>query len=1234
MRHLSGRSIFQQHCHGKRAVVGFLPHKAVHQKADLLREVVMSRNRFAIMLVIFFMTILLQGCGGSSSGTSESPSSDSSANPVPSASFTFLPSAPSVNQSVQFSDTSTGNPTAWSWNFGDGGTSTAQNPIHVYLSAGTYKVTLKASNASGEDSVSHNVTVTAAVIAPTPTASFSFNPAAPVAVQSVSFTDTSIGSPTSWLWTFGDGATSSLQNPSHTFSSSGTFTVTLKAINSSGSSTVSRTVTVNPASSFALFSGNIILGSPTSTSIKAKVSSSDKSGTVYISYGTAPGTYDRQTSAISLPVSTPTEINLDGLQENTQYYYRVNFKATGESSVAMSDEHKFHTARSSGNTFTFTIQADSHLDENSDLDLYRLTHANVLADSPDFHIDLGDTFMCEKHSEPLSATVKAVPDQATVDARYAYDQSNLARMAHSVPLFLVNGNHEGELGWLANGTADNITVWSTLARQKYFLNPLPGAFYGGDSTDEAFVGKRASWYSWNWGNALFIVLDPYWNSKEQASRDAWNITLGDRQYEWLKNTLSSSTAKFKFVFIHNLTGGLDGQMRGGIEAAPFFEWGGKNQDGTNGFALKRPGWSMPVHNLLVQNGVTAVFHGHDHLYAKQELDGVVYQEVPQPSAKNFSNGSTLATEYHYAAGTILSSSGHLRVTVGSDGVTSQYVRAWLPRNENAQRINGQVDDTWTVGTSSQTTPSAPTAAFTSSTAAPATNQAVQFRDSSTGTPTSWLWSFGDGATSSLQNPSHSYPSSGSFTVTLTASNSSGSNSVNHSITVSQAGSSSSFNGNIVLGSPTATSINANIFSPDQSGTVYLAYGTASGSYDRQTSETSIQAATPLELSLAGLQGDTQYYYRLYFKATGETGFGATDEYTFQTARTSGKTFTFCIQGDSHPERARNQFNSELYTRTLQTAAADKPDFYMTIGDDFSVDTLDPATINAAKITERYTIQRPYLGLVGRSAPIFLVNGNHEQAARYLLDGTPNNVAVWAQNARNSYYSQPAPDGFYTGNTEQVPYIGLLRNHFAWTWGDALFVVIDPYWGSTICVDEPFGGGEKRTNIWDITHGDAQYQWLKTTLEQSQAKYKFVFAHHVMGTGRGGIELAGKYERGGYNNNGTTWGFTSNRPTWASPIHQLMEANHVTIFFQGHDHIWARQQLGSVMYQTLSEPADPNYTLYNSDAFLSGDKYPNTGYTRVLVAPTGVKVDYVRTYLPADEGAGRISGSTAFSYSIQ
>jgi hypothetical protein len=473
-----------------------------------------------------------------------------------------------------------------------------------------------------------------------------------------------------------------------------------------------------------------------------------------------------------------------------------------------------------------------------------------------------------------------------------------------------------------------------------------------------------------------------------------------------------------------------------------------------------------------------------------------------------------------------------------------------------------------------------------------------------------------------------------YTCSVAASNSAGMGAAaSASVTPVAAVAPAVFTGSVVLGSPTASSVMANVYSADHAGAAWISYGTVPGTYDRQTANGTLAAGTPLEIPITGLSANTRWYYRLYFQPAGGGKAEAADESSFHTARPAGSAFTFTIQGDSHPERANTQFNAELYARTLLTAAADTPDFHIASGDDFSVDTLDPATISAAQVTGRYTLQRPYLGLIGKAAPVYLVNGNHEQAARYLLDGTPSNIAVWAQNARNAYYSEPAPDGFYTGNTEQVPYIGLLRNYYAWTWGDALFVVIDPYWSSPVAVDNVFGGSDKRALMWDVTHGDAQYQWLKTTLEQSKAKYKFVFAHHVMGTGRGGIELARLWEWGGENSKGVNE-FTALRPTWSSPIHQLMAANRVTIFFQGHDHVWVHQQLDGVTYQTLSEPADPNYTLYNSDAYTSGDTFPNTGYTRVRVSPTGVTVEYVRTYLPKDEGPGRVSGTVAFGYTIQ
>lgn len=515
--------------------------------------------------------------------------------------------------------------------------------------------------------------------------------------QTVQFTDTTTGGATAWAWTFGDGATSALQNPTHSYGTAGVYRVTLRATGPQGSAVATQDLAVSAGSGSGAFHGSLVLGSPTATSVKVNVYSGDQSGTFTLQVGTNPGTYDRQTAATPLTSGQPVTVTLDGLTPDTRYVYRLVYQPAMGPGAGPTPEYTFHTARPAGSAFTFTVQADSHLDENADLSVYQCTLGNVRADLPDFHVDLGDTFMCEKHTGPFDPVVKMAPDQATVMARYAYERGNFGLATHSAPLFLVNGNHEGEAGWLRNGTSQNIAIWSTLARQAFYANPTPDAFYGGDTVEEPFVGQRASWYAWRWGDAHFIVLDPFW-ATTQVGSDGWGITLGARQYQWLQQTLASSTAKFKFVFIHNLVGGLVllGNWRGGVEGAPYGEWGGKNYDGTDGFAAHRPGWAMPIHQLLVNYGVTAVFHGHDHLYAKQVLDGIVYQEVPQPSALNSQSGPTLASDYHYTSGTILSSSGHLRVTVRSTGVTAEYVRAWTPAQAKPSQVNGHVDDTWTV----------------------------------------------------------------------------------------------------------------------------------------------------------------------------------------------------------------------------------------------------------------------------------------------------------------------------------------------------------------------------------------------------------------------------------------------------------------------------------------------------------------------------------------------------------
>ena len=420
---------------------------------------------------------------------------------------------------------------------------------------------------------------------------------------------------------------------------------------------------------------------------------------------------------------------------------------------------------------------------------------------------------------------------------------------------------------------------------------------------------------------------------------------------------------------------------------------------------------------------------------------------------------------------------------------------------------------------------------------------------------------------------------------------------------------------------------------------FFEYGTKPGRYTRQTSATDFPAGEPVETVFEGLEPNTEYFYS--FRAT-EPNIDfppAPSECRFHTQRATGCEFTFAIQGDSHPERPQMS-DPALYARTLQHVAAARPDLYICMGDDFSIERL--RTFTAESVADRYRLQRPFLGIVARSAPIYLLNGNHEQASlfNYNQSGVAHHAAIFAQNARNLYFPTPAPDDFYTGNDEPLAGIGLLKNYVSWSWGDALFVILDNYWHSASCVDtslEATGGGKsndghKNRDWWAITLGDVQYRWFKRTLETSNAKYKFVFAHHVLGTGRGGIDESDLYEWGGRDKRGNS-PFHQKRPGWEMPVHQLMVKHGVTVFFQGHDHLFARQERDGIIYQEVPMPADPGYAAYNADKYASGVKLPNSGFLQVSVSPERVKVDYVRTYLPKDETDQRKTGEIAYSYSL-
>jgi PKD repeat protein len=178
----------------------------------------------------------------------------------PSANFSANTTSGAAPLTVNFTSTSTGTITAYSWSFGDGTSSTAASLSHSYAAAGTYSVSLTVTGPGGTNTQTKTGLIVVSSVPPVaPVAGFSASPQSGVAPLSVGFSNSSTGNITSYSWTFGDGTTSTVALPSHSYTTPGTYSVGLTVTGPGGSNTqtqaglivVSATAPAAPVAGFA-----------------------------------------------------------------------------------------------------------------------------------------------------------------------------------------------------------------------------------------------------------------------------------------------------------------------------------------------------------------------------------------------------------------------------------------------------------------------------------------------------------------------------------------------------------------------------------------------------------------------------------------------------------------------------------------------------------------------------------------------------------------------------------------------------------------------------------------------------------------------------------------------------------------------------------------------------------------------------------------------------------------------
>ena len=625
-------------------------------------------------------------------------------NQPPTADFGFSPDNAPFGTNIQFVDTSKdldgGHIASWTWDFGDGATSNLQNPTHTFTTSGAHTVTLKVTDDDGgaqSNLAQHVVTVNNQP----PTADFGFSPDNAPFGTNIQFVDTSKdldgGHIASWTWDFGDGATSNLQNPTHTFTTSGAHTVTLKVTDDDGgaqSNLAQHVVTVNnqpPTADFGFSPDN----APFGTNIQFVDTSKDLDGGHIASWTWDFG--DGATSNLQNPTHTFT----------TSGAHTVTLKVTDDDGGAQSNlaQHVV-TVNNQPPTADFGFSPDN---------------------------------------APFGTNIQFVDTSKDLDgghiASWTWDfgdgaTSNLQNPTHT---FTTSGAHTVTL----KVTDDDGGAQSNLAQHVVTVNNQPPIANAGSSQTGVHRGDQ-------------VTLDG------SRSRDP---DAGDTIKTWTW-TVTPPTGSF-FMFTGEkpiFTPALLGTYAVSLVVTDNHDLSSTNTATTTVTVVDIPPIAVPgsLGTQTVHRGDTVVLTGS--ATDADKADTSFTYSWSQTAGSTVTLSSATAQNPTFTAPNALGDlTFQLAVDDGHDNSA--------PASVTVHVVN-----------------QAPTAAFTPSTTSALTGDTLTFTSTSSdpdGSIASYSWNFG-GGTSTLQNPTHIFAAAGTYTVTLTVTDNDGATSTTASHTVAVA----------------------------------------------------------------------------------------------------------------------------------------------------------------------------------------------------------------------------------------------------------------------------------------------------------------------------------------------------------------------------------------------------------------------------------------------------------------
>ena len=619
------------------------------------------------------------------------------------------------NLTLDFINNSTGTNNNYLWSFGDGSISSTTSPTRTYATAGTYIVKLVVTNINGcKDSMQQTVN-----FYPNPTANFSVNNTAQCAVNNVFAFTNSSSNATSYFWDFNDGITSILTNPNKAFSNSGTYNVKLIAINANGcKDSITRAITVleKPVSSFTV-SGNSNCSS--NLTISTTNNSSGVGNNYFWNFG------DGTTSALFNPSKTYSTIGT----------YIVKLVVTNGNGCK--DSSQTSVTFSTKPTVDFTINSSTQCGTNN---LFAFTNQSVGANS--YFWNFGDG---------ITSTVTNPSKSYTNNGTYTVwlKATNANGCSDSISKVVTVNN-----GPIASFTLPSITncVSNTTIN---FTNTSNNAnsyiWYFGDGSSSTLTNPTKTYTTY--GNFIVKLVAFNTNGCKDSISISINLSAAPTSNFSVNNT--NQCVNNAFVFSNLST------------TNSFYLW--DFGDGTSSTVTNPTKIYSTAGNYIVSLTVTNAGGCSASITKTITVNATPFASFTFPGNSNcagsttisFTNNSLNATNYVWYFGD--GSSSTLINPTKTYSTYGNYLVKLIAFNSNGCRDSMITNLNLSV---------APSANFTINNSTQCLNNNFVFTNlSSAGN--FYLWDFGDGTTSSLTNPSKIYSSNGTYTVTLTVTNSNG-----------------------------------------------------------------------------------------------------------------------------------------------------------------------------------------------------------------------------------------------------------------------------------------------------------------------------------------------------------------------------------------------------------------------------------------------------------------------------